>query len=135
MKKIAVFIINLRGGGAERIVSYLLNEGYKEFEFHLILFSKEMDYPLPQSKNIKKEVSGMKTDSGKKVVTTDRKDALGKKAGEAGYKSALRKKQEDKKRREDAEKGQGAFAKQTAKTGAKGVNFGGRAKGGLMKKK
>jgi len=88
-----------------------------------------------QSKNIKKEVSGMKTDSGKKVVTTDRKDALGKKAGEAGYKSALRKKQEDKKRREDAEKGQGAFAKQTAKTGAKGVNFGGRAKGGLMKKK
>jgi N-acetylgalactosamine-N,N'-diacetylbacillosaminyl-diphospho-undecaprenol 4-alpha-N-acetylgalactosaminyltransferase len=53
MKKIAVFIINLRGGGAERIVSYLLNEGYKEFEFHLILFSKEMDYPLPQSENIK----------------------------------------------------------------------------------
>ncbi|MBC8283594.1 MAG: glycosyltransferase [Nitrospinae bacterium] len=53
MKKIAVFIINLRGGGAERIVSYLLNEGCKEFEFHLILFNKEIDYPLPQSKNIK----------------------------------------------------------------------------------
>ena len=88
-----------------------------------------------QSDNIKKEVSSMKTDSGKKVVTTDRKDASGKKAGEVGYKSALRKRQEDKKRREDAEKGQGAFAKQTAKTGAKGVNFGGRAKGGLMKKK
>ena len=53
MKKIAVFLINLRGGGAERVVSYLLNEGYKEFEFHLILFNKEIDYPLPKSENIK----------------------------------------------------------------------------------
>ncbi|MEK9628581.1 MAG: glycosyltransferase [Nitrospinota bacterium] len=53
MKKVAIFLINLRGGGAERIVSYLLNEGHKEFEFHLILFSKEIDYPLPESENIK----------------------------------------------------------------------------------
>ena len=53
MKKIAVFLINLRGGGAERVVSYLLNEGHKEFEFHLILFNKEIEYSLPKSENIK----------------------------------------------------------------------------------
>ena len=53
MKKIAIFLISLRGGGAERIVSYLLNEGHKNFEFHLILFNKEIDYPLPQSKSSK----------------------------------------------------------------------------------
>ena len=53
MKKIAVFLINLRGGGAERVVSYLINEGYKEFEFHLILFNKEIEYSLPKSENIK----------------------------------------------------------------------------------
>ena len=53
MKKIAVFLINLRGGGAERVVSYLLNEGHKEFEFHLILFNKEIEYALPKSENIK----------------------------------------------------------------------------------
>jgi N-acetylgalactosamine-N,N'-diacetylbacillosaminyl-diphospho-undecaprenol 4-alpha-N-acetylgalactosaminyltransferase len=53
MRKIAIFLISLRGGGAERVVSYLLNEGRKEFEFHLILFNKEIDYPLPQNENIK----------------------------------------------------------------------------------
>tara|TARA_B100000686_G_scaffold324428_1_gene380101 strand:- start:3928 stop:5049 length:1122 start_codon:yes stop_codon:yes gene_type:complete len=53
MKKIAIFLISLRGGGAERVVSYLLNEGYKEFEFHLILFNKKIEYPIPESKNIK----------------------------------------------------------------------------------
>ena len=53
MKKIAIFLISLRGGGAERVVSYLLNEGHKEFEFHLILFNKKIEYPIPQSKNIK----------------------------------------------------------------------------------
>ena len=53
MKKIAVFLTSLRGGGAERVVSYLLNEGHINFEFHLILFNKEIDYPLPKSENIK----------------------------------------------------------------------------------
>ena len=53
MKKIAVFLISLRGGGAERIVSYLLNEGFKEFEFHLILLNKEICYQVPQKENIK----------------------------------------------------------------------------------
>ena len=50
MKKVAVFINSLRGGGAERIVSYLLNEGYSEFEFHLILFQKEIEYSIPEDK-------------------------------------------------------------------------------------
>lgn len=47
MKKVAVFINSLRGGGAERIVSYLLNEGYKDFEFHLILLENEIEYEIP----------------------------------------------------------------------------------------
>jgi N-acetylgalactosamine-N,N'-diacetylbacillosaminyl-diphospho-undecaprenol 4-alpha-N-acetylgalactosaminyltransferase len=53
MKKVAIFLINLKGGGAERVVSYLLNEGFKGFEFHLILLKKEIDYQLPQKENIK----------------------------------------------------------------------------------
>jgi len=48
MKKVAVFINSLRGGGAERIVSYLLNEGYKKFEFHLILLQHEIEYKIPE---------------------------------------------------------------------------------------
>lgn len=53
MKRVAIFTISLRGGGAERIISYLLNEGYKKFEFHLILLKHEIDYPLPKAGNIK----------------------------------------------------------------------------------
>lgn len=48
MKKVAVFLNNLKCGGAERIVSYLLNEGCKEFEFHLILMEKVIDYDIPE---------------------------------------------------------------------------------------
>ena len=48
MKKVAIFINSLRGGGAERIVSYLLNEGYEEFEFHLILLENEIVYEIPR---------------------------------------------------------------------------------------
>lgn len=47
MKKIAIFTISLRGGGAERIVSYLLNHGYKDFEFHLILLDNVIEYEIP----------------------------------------------------------------------------------------
>lgn len=47
MKKVAIFTISLRGGGAERIVSYLLNEGYKDFEFHLILLDNTVEYDIP----------------------------------------------------------------------------------------
>lgn len=51
--KVAIFLISLRGGGAERIVSYLLNEGYKEFEYHLILLKKEIAYQFPLTNKIK----------------------------------------------------------------------------------
>ena len=53
MKKIAIFTLSLRGGGAERIVTYLLREGFRDFEFHLILLRKEIDYSLPQIDNLR----------------------------------------------------------------------------------
>jgi N-acetylgalactosamine-N,N'-diacetylbacillosaminyl-diphospho-undecaprenol 4-alpha-N-acetylgalactosaminyltransferase len=52
MKKVAIFIYSLRGGGAERVVSYLLNEGYQNFEFHLILLRNEIEYEIPKA-NVK----------------------------------------------------------------------------------
>ncbi len=52
-KKIAIFITSLRAGGAERIVSYLINEGYDSYEFHLILLHDDIEYLLPSSENIK----------------------------------------------------------------------------------
>jgi N-acetylgalactosamine-N,N'-diacetylbacillosaminyl-diphospho-undecaprenol 4-alpha-N-acetylgalactosaminyltransferase len=52
MKKVAIFIYSLRGGGAERVVSYLLKEGYKNFEFHLILLRNEIEYEIPNT-NVK----------------------------------------------------------------------------------
>ena len=53
MKKVAIFTLSLRGGGAERIVTYLLKEGFRDFEFHLILLRKEIDYNLPRIDNLK----------------------------------------------------------------------------------
>jgi N-acetylgalactosamine-N,N'-diacetylbacillosaminyl-diphospho-undecaprenol 4-alpha-N-acetylgalactosaminyltransferase len=47
VKKVAIFINNLMGGGAERIVSYLLNEGYERFEMHLILLENQIAYEIP----------------------------------------------------------------------------------------
>ncbi|WP_287600206.1 glycosyltransferase [Thiothrix sp.] len=51
MKKVAILTISLRGGGAEKIISYLLKYGEKNFEFHLILLDYEITYEIP--KNIK----------------------------------------------------------------------------------
>lgn len=48
MKKVAIFINSLRGGGAERIVSYLLREGYRRYEMHLILLHREIEYEIPE---------------------------------------------------------------------------------------
>lgn len=48
MKKVAIFTNSLKGGGAERIISYLLNEGDQEFEFHLILQENKIDYIIPE---------------------------------------------------------------------------------------
>lgn len=53
MKKIAIFLLDLQGGGAERIVSYIIDKGYRKFEFHLILLKRKIDYSLPQADNVK----------------------------------------------------------------------------------
>lgn len=50
MKKVAIFISNLMGGGAERIVSYLLNEGCDKFEMHLVMFKDDVAYEIPRDK-------------------------------------------------------------------------------------
>lgn len=50
MKKVAVFINSMRGGGAERIISYLLNKGQDKYEFHLILLEDVIEYPIPKDK-------------------------------------------------------------------------------------
>jgi len=48
MKKVAIMITSLRGGGAERIVSYLLREGCRKYEMHLILLQQEIEYEIPR---------------------------------------------------------------------------------------
>lgn len=53
MKKVAIFINSLRGGGAERIVSYLLQEGCDKFEFHLVLLQKDIEYEIPGSDKVR----------------------------------------------------------------------------------
>lgn len=52
-KRVAILITSLRGGGAERIVSYLLGEGHFDYEFHLILLHMEIEYDLPVTDRIK----------------------------------------------------------------------------------
>jgi N-acetylgalactosamine-N,N'-diacetylbacillosaminyl-diphospho-undecaprenol 4-alpha-N-acetylgalactosaminyltransferase len=47
VKKIAIFINSLRGGGAERIVSYLIQKGYRRFDIHLILLHRDIVYDIP----------------------------------------------------------------------------------------
>jgi N-acetylgalactosamine-N,N'-diacetylbacillosaminyl-diphospho-undecaprenol 4-alpha-N-acetylgalactosaminyltransferase len=50
MKRVAIFINNLMGGGAERIVSYILNEGCEKYEMHLILLENKIAYDIPIDK-------------------------------------------------------------------------------------
>jgi N-acetylgalactosamine-N,N'-diacetylbacillosaminyl-diphospho-undecaprenol 4-alpha-N-acetylgalactosaminyltransferase len=52
MKKIGIFINSFRGGGAERIVTYLFNEGEGRYEFHLIMLEKVIEYKIPDSVKI-----------------------------------------------------------------------------------
>ena len=52
-KKVAIFAVSLRGGGAERIISYLINEGCKQYEFHLILLHLDIEYKLPDTDDLK----------------------------------------------------------------------------------
>lgn len=53
MKKVAIFSISLRTGGAEKIISYLLNMENNMIEMHLILLEKVIDFQLPKTDNIK----------------------------------------------------------------------------------
>ena len=69
-------------------------------------------------------------DSNKKVVITNRTDSSGKTKNDAGYKSALRERQE-KKRQEDANK----FTANKIKQAQSGKKVSGFEKGGLMSKK
>lgn len=45
--KLLIFINTLQTGGAERVVSLLLNYLKDEFEIHLALYSNHVDYPIP----------------------------------------------------------------------------------------
>jgi N-acetylgalactosamine-N,N'-diacetylbacillosaminyl-diphospho-undecaprenol 4-alpha-N-acetylgalactosaminyltransferase len=45
--KLLIFINSLKMGGAERVVSHLLQHLNDDFELHLALYRKEIDYPIP----------------------------------------------------------------------------------------
>lgn len=65
------------GGGAERIVSYLLNEGHDKFEFHLILLRREIAYEIPGEDRVKIfELEGI---NGSKFSTLIKMKQLSKK--------------------------------------------------------
>ena len=72
-----------------------------------------------------------------KNLVTGRVDSTGKKAGDVGYESALRKRQSDKRKKyqKTQREKMKAFKKRDQKTGVDGRNIGGRSKGGLMNKK
>ena len=52
MKKIAFFINSLEGGGAERILSTIINELYTSFHITLILMEDKIDYEIPKDIDI-----------------------------------------------------------------------------------
>ena len=70
------------------------------------------------------------------ALVKTRTDSTGKKAGDVGYESALRKRQADKRKKyqKTQREKMKAFKKREQKTGVDGRNIGGRAEGGLMKK-
>ena len=51
-KKIALFIVSLYGGGAERVVSILLNHFENSFDIHLVLLQPIIEYQIPASQKI-----------------------------------------------------------------------------------
>jgi N-acetylgalactosamine-N,N'-diacetylbacillosaminyl-diphospho-undecaprenol 4-alpha-N-acetylgalactosaminyltransferase len=51
-KKISIFIISLYGGGAERVVSLLLNHLKDSFDIYLILLHPIIEYPIPIDQKI-----------------------------------------------------------------------------------
>lgn len=46
-QKILIFINSLRSGGAERVVSHLLHHLKDDFEIHLALYNRSIDYEIP----------------------------------------------------------------------------------------
>lgn len=46
-QKIIIFINSLRSGGSERVVSHLLEHMKNDFEIHLALYNKSIDYKIP----------------------------------------------------------------------------------------
>lgn len=52
MKKLAVFIYSMAGGGAERVVSNLLSELVGRYEIYLILMNDRIAYPIPHDVKI-----------------------------------------------------------------------------------
>ena len=51
-KKIAIFIVSLYGGGAERVVSILLNHFENSFDIHLVLLQPIIEYDIPANQKI-----------------------------------------------------------------------------------
>src|SRR2546425_104574 len=51
-KKIAIFIISLYGGGAERVVSILLHHLKDDFDIHLVLLNNLVEYSIPTGQKI-----------------------------------------------------------------------------------
>ncbi len=51
-KKISIFIISLYGGGAERVVSTLLNYLKDDFDIHLVLLQPVIEYDIPTNQKI-----------------------------------------------------------------------------------
>src|SRR6478752_6299296 len=50
--KIAIFINSITAGGAERVVSLLLQHLGKDFDIHLVLLHNKIEYALPADKKI-----------------------------------------------------------------------------------
>jgi glycosyltransferase involved in cell wall biosynthesis len=52
MKKVAILIYSLGGGGAERVVSTLLNKLSSNFDISLVMMNDEISYDIPQNTKI-----------------------------------------------------------------------------------
>ncbi len=63
-QEVAVFINSLEVGGAEKVISLLLNNFYNEFDIHLILLNKTIGFYLPAEIKIKViDDSALKTET------------------------------------------------------------------------
>ena len=67
MKSVAIFTISLRGGGAERIISELLDAGKEQFKLHLILLDPEIVYQIPDHPNV--QVHGLPLAPRSKILS------------------------------------------------------------------